>query len=275
MDHSPLRKLPAEIRNEISSLALAAEDTIMVKQIPSGHRSKSYEDAAYRGVHLKGHGRRLRALSDTCRELRNDTTHMFFSVNSFAPYLPAPHLDYVADRSDPPPVGAKAFLTPLNEFLTLLQKSGVNYIHSVLVIFPTSESELSEDHDILLEQVEWAISMAQGRMSGNMMFGFEFREVLNARAIDDVTLERPPTILAVDIDNPRLLARCQESLEATCLLIEAPCLDCHCCAPGSEEVTQVLERWVEILVERESVGDSAGGEAPNRDAPFDEAADDE
>ncbi|KAK5122088.1 hypothetical protein LTR85_004334 [Meristemomyces frigidus] len=69
MEASPLKKLPAELRNRIYEMALQHEDAIIIRT------DGAFDELSASGLPL--------ALTATCREIRNDTLKMFYANNAF------------------------------------------------------------------------------------------------------------------------------------------------------------------------------------------------
>ena len=78
MDHSPFSKLPAELRNNIYELAIREPGAVAIS-VENGYIGKRAFQA--RPV---GYGARRLALTMTCQEIRNETTAMYYNINSFS-----------------------------------------------------------------------------------------------------------------------------------------------------------------------------------------------
>lgn len=84
MENSPLSRLPAEIRNRISALAVTNDETFKIlpmKKSPPLDADAVKMAEEIRLVDLPKHAGALR---HTCRALRYETTAMFYAFNTFA-----------------------------------------------------------------------------------------------------------------------------------------------------------------------------------------------
>ncbi len=81
MDNSPLKRLPAELRNEISKLVLDHDGCLQVRYNEWPARLV-IEDSAYHSNPSWPDPYRL-ALAQTCKQLRGETKGLFFSTNYF------------------------------------------------------------------------------------------------------------------------------------------------------------------------------------------------
>lgn len=86
MDDSPLKKVPAEIRNRIAELALFQE--IEVKQQKDSTRFIRVGNSAQKHPF---------ALAQACRQLHTETYKMFYSVADFIIHADVPTLSYVVE----------------------------------------------------------------------------------------------------------------------------------------------------------------------------------
>ncbi|KAK3716166.1 hypothetical protein LTR37_006611 [Vermiconidia calcicola] len=81
MDRSPLNKLPPEFRNYTFELALTQQDIATFTTNQNDTRRKS--------IFVNGdrtNDKHSRALTETCRCIRNETLGLFYSSNSFVHY---------------------------------------------------------------------------------------------------------------------------------------------------------------------------------------------
>jgi hypothetical protein len=73
MDNSPLKGLPAEIRNNIYELALTQEGPVMLRK----------EDSSWSWRRIKDTKTQPLALTRTCKAIRSECTQLFYSINTF------------------------------------------------------------------------------------------------------------------------------------------------------------------------------------------------
>ena len=87
MEHSPLQRLPPEIRNRMSELALTHPAPLRIRYKPlsekdtEGHRRLVIEETS--GVSNYNQPSYLRALTNTCKQHPSETKGLFFAVNNF------------------------------------------------------------------------------------------------------------------------------------------------------------------------------------------------
>lgn len=107
MDASPLQRLPPKLRNHIYELYFAQESIIRLRTCARvgrlGAEVKRLSDGGLRYEPLHHHAL---ALSATCRQIRNESTKLFYACNDFEIPMPGYNMslfvniaDCVVDRS--------------------------------------------------------------------------------------------------------------------------------------------------------------------------------
>ncbi|KAK3053604.1 hypothetical protein LTR09_005348 [Extremus antarcticus] len=140
MEHSPLNKMPAEIRNQIIEQVLLNAVPLRMRFSQPwpryiGDYRYVYEHRYYcilkaqNDQNVDNHHNHIRALTQTCRQLRSETQGMFFSINKFIVDL--------QQLAETPYEGSghkgDGMLDPVRDILALLPQSGE--VHELEVVY--------------------------------------------------------------------------------------------------------------------------------------------
>ena len=130
MDHSPLGKLPAELRNKIYELTLRSEEDICLTQRPETNISlrRYQQQVPACDESSRAYVPNLLALTQTCKRLRAESHIIFFNINSF--YFPSNIWTDEPDRLDTKTIRhcAQTYLAACIEWL---QQVGPEKAHAI------------------------------------------------------------------------------------------------------------------------------------------------
>ncbi|KAK5165284.1 GTPase Ryh1 [Saxophila tyrrhenica] len=131
MESSPLNRLPAEIRNQISELALTLPFPLRLKPQPPdvGRGPLLFYDHDHEYEYSA-----LCALSQTCKQLRDETKDHFFSLNSFEVILDH-HLGGPREKKCCNTHKDEVVLGPLENLLQSFAQLDIQHVASLDVIF--------------------------------------------------------------------------------------------------------------------------------------------
>lgn len=122
MEHSPLNKLPAEIRNRISELAVIRPGPLRVmreaRKFETDVNVQNHNDTDNKTLHVC-------ALTKTCKQLRSETRKMFYPGNSFTITLGQAILPKYRRRNE------DRILKRLDNVMTLLKQPDIDYVQKL------------------------------------------------------------------------------------------------------------------------------------------------
>jgi hypothetical protein len=139
MENSPLKEIPAEIRNRISELVLTRSEPILLQTtVPFDHDYFGWQDEDVRVIIIEDDATMntftQRALSRTCKQLHKETIGLFFAVNEFKMKL-----DGHGTLGPPAPPRALAgklsiWLRPISRGITFLTSDRTTQVRAFHVV---------------------------------------------------------------------------------------------------------------------------------------------
>ncbi|KAK5734813.1 hypothetical protein LTR17_008583 [Elasticomyces elasticus] len=101
MDHSPLRKVPAEIRNDIYELVFLSNASRPLGAIEDEEATVDVTNTSSRFSPTVAH-QKLFSICQVCKQSRHESLQLSFAIRQFSIALPPGHLQRLADHSQLP-----------------------------------------------------------------------------------------------------------------------------------------------------------------------------
>ncbi|KAK4546299.1 hypothetical protein LTR36_001976 [Oleoguttula mirabilis] len=193
MDHSPLARLPAELRDDIYERALHQDWPIRAPWYPKETVGVDIDTI----IDTAAYSEQAVALTRTCKQIRRESLGLFYSTNIFHITLSNIPLFWEPDEEVEEPnveVKGERVLVPLWTWLNAIKLEHASLLNSVVVQLgyrklPLHEDDFAEgDNRELVAAVlhrlrDWSRSAPRRRMTVNMpiQFGWGFEPTLLLR----------------------------------------------------------------------------------------------
>lgn len=215
MDNAPLNKLPGELRNRISELALDRGVLLCIK-----YRSLAEKELGITSLIIEEHdphdinpftNPNMRALSETCKQLRQETKEMFWATNSFIVPLDQP-------RWEAPSGNNAKRLEPLADVLEFFKSAGIRNVHTFRIGLPAFRhgSTTLSNRTTSLAAAETAISMFEKCIVGRM--------VVTLRVTYIAGPDYNQQTLDIRLDRSRFSESCREGADVLLRLRSGPAM---------------------------------------------------
>lgn len=217
MDNSPLNKLPAEVRNSISTLALDRGVLLCIK-----YRSMAEKELGITEFIVEEHdpdeinhftNPNMRALSETCKQLHQETKEMFWATNSFIVPLDQP-------RWEAPSGNNAKRLEPFADVLEFFKSAGIRNVHTFRIGLPAFRhgSTTLSNGTTSLAAAETAISMFEKCIVGRMVVTLRVTYIAGPD-YNQQTLHLP-------LDGSRFSESCREGADVLLRVRGGPAMHC-------------------------------------------------